>query len=145
MVKMNLQKDGSLWVKERIVYNFGPFLKHGIYRDIPARKIRISNIRVFDDKNKSYSFKVEDGFNSIGIKIGDPKKPIKGEHVYNILYKVDKAVLLNDIDETFTSILEDNMGIKYDDLDPLTAAEYNLIYVAGSRARKEISGSILFE
>ena len=58
---------------------------------------------------------------------------------------VDKAVLLNDVDETFTSVLEDNMGIKYDDLDPLTAAEYNLVYVAGSRARKEISGSILFE
>ncbi|HHE76465.1 MAG TPA: DUF2207 domain-containing protein [Candidatus Parcubacteria bacterium] len=110
--QIDLQKDGSFWVKERIVYNFGTSFKHGIYRIIPVNKIRISKIKVFDDNNKPYPFKVENKFYSLRIKIGNPNKLLKGRHIYNILYKVDRAVLFfKDHDEIYWNVTGDKWPV----------------------------------
>ncbi len=37
-VKVQVNKNGSIFVEEKIVYNFGDLQKHGVYRDIPVIK-----------------------------------------------------------------------------------------------------------
>jgi hypothetical protein len=37
-VNIVINKDGTIDVKERIIYDFGSYLRHGIYRDIPFIK-----------------------------------------------------------------------------------------------------------
>ncbi len=91
-VEITLNKDSSFLVKESIVYDFGENLKHGIYRDIQIKEIKIKVIKVVDEFGNPYIFKVSKTNNSLRIKIGDPDKEIKGERLYNIFYTVQRGL-----------------------------------------------------
>ncbi|MCD6410532.1 DUF2207 domain-containing protein [bacterium] len=104
-VEINLNKDASFWVREKIIYDFGPNHRHGIFRVIPTKGIRISKVQVFDEQNKPYKFQTKENRQLLEIKIGDPNKLITGVHVYNIEYKVEKGILFfEDHDELYWNV-----------------------------------------
>jgi hypothetical protein len=87
-VEIKINKDSSFFVKESIVYDFGIYSKHGIYRRIPLKNIKIKVLKVVDEFNNSYPFKVIKEKGYLEIKIGDPTKLTSGQHTYNIFYQV---------------------------------------------------------
>ena len=91
-VSITINKDSSILVQESILYDFGENFKHGIYRNIPLKEMKIEVLKVTDELNNSYPFKIEKENNYLKIKIGDPDKVISGEHTYNIFYSVWGAV-----------------------------------------------------
>lgn len=100
-VLMRVEKNGDLFVSERIDYNFGQLERHGIYRDIPislirnGKKIRLefSNIAVTDENGKAHTFDTNKTKDNLQIKIGDPDIFITGNHSYIIDYRVKKPIL----------------------------------------------------
>ena len=104
-VEANLNKDASYLVREKIIYDFGSNHRHGIFRVIPTKGIRITKVRVFDEQNKPYKFQTKEKRQLLEIKIGDPDKLITGVHVYNIEYKVEKGILFfEDHDELYWNV-----------------------------------------
>ncbi len=92
-----LNADGTLDVGENITYDFGPYQRHGIYRDIPLSSpdgpdIAIRRLIVVDENGNDRPFSLSEEGNVLRIKIGDPDKVIEGEHFYRIHYTVWNAV-----------------------------------------------------
>jgi uncharacterized membrane protein len=123
-----INKDGTINVKETIVYDFADLQKHGIYREIPfikinkdgnptssaqsglrgARKfeLKFDNFLVIDDNGNSYEF-VKSWIDEklIRLKIGDADRLITGLHIYIISYKVSGALAYySDHDELYWNI-----------------------------------------
>lgn len=99
--KIDIKKDGSIFVKETIVYDFDSLQKHGIYRTIPFTKrdekntrfdLSFENFAVTDETGKSYKFEKTTQNEQISLKIGDANKTISGKHVYIISYSVKGAI-----------------------------------------------------
>ncbi|MEX1195942.1 MAG: DUF3352 domain-containing protein [Dehalococcoidia bacterium] len=87
---------GYLYVTERIVVDFGPIAKHGIFRDLATistydaendELIGIETTAVSRDGQEE-PYEETYNFDSQLIKIGDPDVTIEGEHVYEIRYTV---------------------------------------------------------
>ena len=91
-VDITVNKDGTLSFKESILYDFGDSLKHGIYRDIPVKGIKIEVLKVIDEQSNSYLFNISRQGKYLRIKIGDPNRLITGEHQYNIFYNVQNGI-----------------------------------------------------
>ena len=104
-VEIRINKDGSFLVKESIIYDFGNDLKHGIYRRIPLKNIKIKFLKVVDEFGNEYPFELIKDFNYLKIKIGDPKKLISGQHTYNIFYQVFNGLsFFKDYDEMYWNV-----------------------------------------
>jgi len=104
-VEITVNKNSTLLIKESIVYDFGENLRHGIYRNIPLLNIKIKAIKVVDEFNNPYPFKIERESGYFKIKIGDPNKLITGEHTYNIYYEVLGGVrFFEDHDELYWNV-----------------------------------------
>ena len=112
--QITINKDGTVNVKETIVYDFGDQYKHGIYRKIPyiktnkdGKKYRmdVQGMSVLDEKGNWYKYEVIDSDNQLEFKIGDPNKTITGVHTYVISYKVSGALTyFSDHDELYWNI-----------------------------------------
>ena len=110
-VDIVINKDGTFDVKETIVYDFGPYLRHGIYREIPfiktnkeGKKFKLDfyNFSIFDENQRPYRFQKILADEKIRLKIGDPQKTISGVHTYIISYKVSGALTyFSDHDELY--------------------------------------------
>ena len=104
-VEIKIEKDSSFLVKEKIVYDFGRRLRHGIYRDIPLSGIEIIPLKVEDEKGNPLKYKVFKKGNYLRFKIGDPEKLVKGVHTYVIFYKVKFGILFwEDYDELYWNV-----------------------------------------
>ena len=109
-----INKDGTIDVKETIVYDFDNLQKHGIYREIPFIKtnqdgkkyrLEINNISVVDENGSNYQYQILKENNNIRLKIGDPNRTITGEHSYLISYKVSGALTyFSDHDELYWNV-----------------------------------------
>ncbi len=119
--EININKDGSVDVRETIVYDFGDLERHGIFRTIPYIKtnnegkkfqLEFSNFSLSDENNHSYEFKkITDGGN-ISLKIGDPDKTITGINTYIIGYKVFGALTyFSDHDELYWNVTGNDWDI----------------------------------
>ena len=98
--EFKINKDGYFLVKESITYDFDGNSKHGIYRDIPLKNIKIKVLKVTDEFGNNYPFKISKKGEYLEIKIGDPNKLITGTRIYNIFYRVDNGIgYFNDHDE----------------------------------------------
>jgi uncharacterized membrane protein YgcG len=110
---VTIAPDSAITVKEEIRADFGPLLKHGIFRTIPLR------YRYDDTRDRYYGLEVisvTDGARPLPhsdsidndnyvIKIGDPNSTVSGPNVYVITYRV--AGVLNsfpDHDELFWNV-----------------------------------------
>ncbi|HEX7542472.1 MAG TPA: DUF2207 domain-containing protein, partial [Patescibacteria group bacterium] len=111
---LNINKDGTVDVKETIVYDFGQLEKHGIYRNIPRIKTNqdgkkyqmdVQGMSVLDEKGNWYKYEVIGSDNQLEFKIGDPNKTITGVHTIVILYKVSGALTyFSDHDELYWNV-----------------------------------------
>ena len=101
-VQILLERDAVLKVKERIRYSFNQSGRRGIYRDIPfifedkdgkKYKIKISDIKVFDERGSEYKKKIFEKDKTLRIRIGDPDVYVSGIKEYNIIYSLQGGVL----------------------------------------------------
>lgn len=132
--QISIQKDGNIYVLEKIVYDFGSEEKHGIYREIPTIKsnkdgkkfqMEISVKWVVDENGNVYSYKTSwlDG-GILRIKIGDANTLITGEHIYHIAYKVGGAITyFSDHDELYWNITGNRWVV------PIEKAELDAAFV----------------
>ena len=91
-VNVHILNNGNIDVVEKILYDFSPHKRHGIFRNIPINKNIIDLISVNQD-NKYYTSYVKSlENNNLVIKIGDKNTLITGEHLYTIHYVIKRAV-----------------------------------------------------
>lgn len=98
VVHIELQPNGSAFVQEEIVYDFGETPRHGIFRRIPLiyklpgdshnRTIEISSIMVTDGLGNLRQTAYDKGGNILELKIGDPEVTVTGKQLYVIRYTV---------------------------------------------------------
>ncbi len=111
---ITINKDATIVVSEKIVYDFGDLEKHGIYREIPSIKtnaagkkfkLEYSNFSVVDELGKTYQFSKTSSDEIVRLKIGDPNRTITGVHTYIISYKVAGALTyFSDHDEFYWNV-----------------------------------------
>jgi uncharacterized membrane protein len=111
---ININKDGTMIVNERITYNFATEERHGIFRKIPVIKtnkegkrfkLDIKVLSVKDEKGKKYKYEKSLENNYYTIKIGDADKYVTGQKVYNISYQVSGALTyFQDHDELYWNV-----------------------------------------
>ena len=101
VVHLGINKDGTVDVREKIIYDFGYNYKHGIYRYIPFIKenkegekfiLKMNDFSVNDEKGNSYPFTKITENDRVFLKIGKANKMITGLHTYIIHYKVEGAL-----------------------------------------------------
>jgi len=108
--EINVQKDGSVLIKENILYDFENEDKHGIFRDIPltnskGEKIDLEVLSVQDSAGLDYQYSKSKSSGVLNIKIGDPNTLITGKHNYIINYKLIGAIsYLEAIDEIYWNV-----------------------------------------
>lgn len=120
VIKIN--KDGTIDVKETIVYDFDNLQKHGIYREIPFIKtnedgkkyeLKFRNFSVTDENSNNNKFTtsyVDEKI--IKLKIGDADRLITGIHNYIISYKVSGALTyFSDHDELYWNVNGDQWTV----------------------------------
>ncbi|MBW3654354.1 MAG: DUF2207 domain-containing protein [Actinobacteria bacterium] len=117
-VELVVEDDGDLLVEETVVYDFGPFRRRGIFRDLPVRgrydDVREGFDRIFplDVLSVSASAGTPAGYqvltenDTARIRIGDPNRTISGRHTYRITYRM-RGVLngFEDHDELFWNVV----------------------------------------
>ena len=109
--EVRLSHGDTFTVSERITYDFGYLRKHGIFRDIPIRygrgaspdyRIALDVEEVTVDDGDKVPYKLSHEGPNLRIRIGDPDRTLKGEHVYRIVYRVRRGLLyFNDHDEIY--------------------------------------------
>ncbi len=113
-VTIEVNKSGSLHIKEQINYYFGIVERHGILRDIPIdvklsslsppMPIGLDNFKIsMDNHNVPYKIEYINIGNSnkryIRLKIGDPNKTVKSNHIYTIEYDVAHTIFPSEFDD----------------------------------------------
>jgi uncharacterized membrane protein len=108
--RMDIQKDSSINVTEKIDFNFGDEAGHGIYRKIPYRysargglfTYKYSGFLVTNENGRAYNFTKEDDWTNINIKVGEEEKLITGQHSYFLSYKIRRGInYFEDHDELY--------------------------------------------
>jgi len=99
--QITIEQDGTIDVRETIIYDFGELEKHGIFRNIPFTKrgesnerldLTFSEFNVVDEEGEKYNLKKSTEGEQIVLRIGDPDKIITGKHTYIITYTVSGAI-----------------------------------------------------
>ncbi|MFA6081441.1 MAG: DUF2207 domain-containing protein [Patescibacteria group bacterium] len=120
--EITINKDGTIDVKETIIYDFSTLDKHGIYRDIPFIKtnqdgkkfeLKLENVSVTDENGRSYKF-VKSWIDEkiLRLKIGDANRLITGIHNYIISYKVSGALTYySDHDELYWNVTGNDWNV----------------------------------
>lgn len=107
---ITVNTDNSVNVVEKILYEAGPWERHGIYRDIypyssQGRKMAISNIVVEGEDGIAYPFEILKEGRSVRIKIGDPDKTFTGARLYIVNYTATNAIAqFDDFDEIYWNV-----------------------------------------
>jgi uncharacterized membrane protein YgcG len=101
-VAIQIQRDGSILVREVIDYDFGVAERHGIFRDVPTtlryddahdRSYPLDVVSVTGSPGTPVHYEVEDGgAGTTRIRIGDPDRTITGRHTYVITYSIGGAL-----------------------------------------------------
>lgn len=101
--EFEVKKDGTVLVKETIVYDFGAEERHGIFRTMlkehpqprtvwyKERYIDINVLEVLQD-GASANYEVSEGGGSVKVKIGDADTTISGVHTYTVMYLLSGAL-----------------------------------------------------
>ena len=110
-VQISINKDASLDVIEKIIYDFGNEERHGIIRNIPyiitnsenkKFKLEYTNFNVLDQNKNKLPIKMGNKNLEHILKIGDPNKTITGIQTYIIQYSINGGIqYFSDHDEIF--------------------------------------------
>jgi hypothetical protein len=122
-IEVTVQEDGSADFVETIVYDFGDYQKHGIYRDLVLaqrcndrydRVYPMDDVSVDSPTGAPDQFTIEDG-DQAGvrrIKIGDPDETITGEHTYVVRYTLDGTLKgFAEHDELYWNVIGEQWGV----------------------------------
>src|SRR3989344_2766239 len=111
---ININKDGTISVLEKINYDFGSLSRHGIYRTIPTVKTNQNGKKykldfqiksLTDGSGETYNFSPSYQGNDLQLKIGDADRTITGLHEYDISYNMSGALTyFSDHDELYWNI-----------------------------------------
>lgn len=112
--QIKINKDGTINVTEKIIYDFDGFQKHGIQRTIPYIKknkegrlfqLDFKAISVSDENGRPYHYEISKTNDNLKIKIGDADRTITGSHTYVINYQVAGALTyFSDHDELYWNV-----------------------------------------
>lgn len=135
---ITIRKDGSVNVKETILYDFSTLSRHGIYRTIPYTKVDpnsktfellFSGFSVTDEAGKTYRFSKSKTNNTITLKIGDSNRTITGLHTYVISYNISGALgYFDNHDELFWNATGTDWNV------PIKSARATLNLPPGTKA-----------
>jgi hypothetical protein len=95
-VAVAIQRDASILVTERIVYDFGGQARHGIVREIPVQypysknydRITPLTVRSVSSPDAPAQYSADNTGDKVNIKIGDPDRTVTGVHTYTLTYLV---------------------------------------------------------
>ena len=99
---MTIERDGTLVVRETIVYDFGNNERHGIERDLVRsenydddhdRRYEIDAVVVSTNEGTPDDVALSEQGDFFRVRIGDPDRTISGVHTYDIAYRVTGALL----------------------------------------------------
>jgi len=115
-----IKRDGTIYVREDIEYDFAEELKHGIFREIPHRyRIGIKNYNlrlnvgsVTNFEGIPYKNEISHSGGRVNVKIGDPDSYVTGVLGYRVGYKVEGAIsFLEDHDELYWNVTGNEWNI----------------------------------
>jgi uncharacterized membrane protein YgcG len=115
-VDIEILDNGDLVVTERIDYDFGSALRHGIFRTIPTRyyldEVNDRIYRIEDVAVQSPTAPADVDVSSEGaftkIRVGDPDVEISGRHRYTLTYRVEGVLNpFSDHDELYWNAIGD--------------------------------------
>ncbi len=119
-VGISIQKDATIRVQEKIMYDFGNVERHGIYRTIPLTKSNdssksfrmvLDSISVLRDGIPE-TFSIEGSKTEGKIKIGRAASTINGKHEYDIRYIVKGSLTyFSDHDELYWNAIGTDWSI----------------------------------
>ncbi len=138
-VSILVDADASFSVREQITVRFQR-PRHGIYRDIPFVYLDTSG---HETRTPTSVLSVEDGAgvrrphkvitegNVLRVRIGDPDSYVEGRQVYEILYRVENAILFfADHDELYWNVTGNAWQA------PIMAARATVSLAAGTAAQR---------
>ncbi len=108
-----VNKDGSINVVEKILYDFGDVPGHGIIRDLPVTygsgadsvSVVFSDFSVTDESGNPYNFTQESDYYATSLKVGDSDKTVIGQHWYYLKYRAHSVVGdFSDHDELYWNV-----------------------------------------
>ena len=125
-VDIEILDTGDLVVTERIDYDFGSALRHGIFRTIPTRyyldEVNDRVYRIEDVAVQSPTAPVDVDVSSEGaftkIRVGDPDVEISGRHRYTLTYRVEGVLNpFSDHDELYWNAIGDEWQAPIDGVE----------------------------
>jgi uncharacterized membrane protein YgcG len=112
--EIHLETEDAFTVEEKIRYDFGNELRHGIFREIPIRygrgraadyRISLDVESVTDESGIAQPYQVSTSGRNLRIRIGDPKREVTGTRTYLIRYRVKRGILyFDDHDEFYWNV-----------------------------------------
>ena len=125
-VDIEILDTGDLVVTERIDYDFGSALRHGIFRTIPTRyyldEVNDRVYRIEDVAVQSPTAPADVDVSSEGaftkIRVGDPDVEISGRHRYTLTYRVEGVLNpFTDHDELYWNAIGDEWQAPIDGVE----------------------------
>ena len=111
---IEIQREGTLFIEEKIDVDFGSEEKHGLVREITYKKINqdgdrmklgIDILEIKDQQGNEYRFSTDKIKDYIELKIGDPNKLITGQQTYVIKYRISGGLTyFSDHDELYWNL-----------------------------------------
>lgn len=108
-----IHEDSSVIVNENIEVEFHQS-RRGLYREIPFKyrddfgKVITTPIKILsvtNDLGRSWKYRVEKRGSVIYLRIGDPKRYVRGKQTYRITYRVKNVILFfDDHDELYWNV-----------------------------------------
>ncbi len=105
--EMRIRRDGTVWVREHIVYQFDGAWRRGTERDLPRQTelgapLQIDVLGVQDSNGRAIVHRVEPGVGFTRVYVGDQESAITGEFAYSVTYVMHGALAADRGAETFT-------------------------------------------
>lgn len=99
-VDIVVNEDGSMDVVEKILYNFGSEVRHGIIRNIPLLygdgvdevSIDFEVEKVTNESGDPYLYDAYEGYYDLEVKVGDALEYVSGKKWYYIYYSADNVL-----------------------------------------------------
>ena len=136
-----INQDGTIDVKETIIYDFGDLQRHGIYRFIPTTKtsqdkktykLDFSNFIVTKNGGNAEPYKITQTENQIELKIGIKEIFVTGINTYTISYKVAGALTyFSDHDELYWNVTGNEWTV------PISISTSEVIFEFPGKIQKE--------
>ena len=133
-VELTASKDGLMQISEKIVYDFGYYERHGVYRYIPTvsnvgdlyrvSKINFTNLQR-DGESEPYSLDTTDS--EVRVKIGSAGKTMIGTHIYLINYTVENGIGSNyeDHDEIYWNVTGNGWEVPIEEASLTLKTDFN--------------------